>query len=156
MSAATTSTRRQRSPAQERALKLFVVLLRAADAVNRRANRDIARHGLTATEFSILEALYHKGQLLLGEVQRKILLTSGGVTYTVDRLVEKGYVERRECDFDRRARYAALTPKGEALMERIFPEHARAIEESMTALSAREQEQATELLRTLGLASAND
>src|SRR5947207_12113974 len=128
------------STAQERALKLFVVLSRAASAVNRRLHSEIDLHDLTLTEFGILEALYHKGPLLLGDVQKKILLSSGGVTYTVDRLAEKGYVERRECPSDRRARYAALTAKGQALMGKIFPGHAGHIEDTMAVLSASEQE----------------
>ena len=93
----------------ELSLKLWVVLSRAFDAVQTRAAADAARHGLTLTEFGVMEALYHKGPLLLGEVQRKILVTSGGVTYLVDRLVAKGLVERRRCEKDRRAWYAALT-----------------------------------------------
>ena len=151
MTSATSTSRR--SPALERALKLYVVFARAANAVNRRVEEEIDQHGLTATEFGILEALYHKGPLLLGDVQRKILLSSGGVTYTVDRLADKGLVERRDCKTDRRARYAALTAKGEALIARIFPAHAARIEETLSALSAREQEELTALLRKLGLAA---
>lgn len=143
----------RRSPALERALKLYVVMARANNAVNRRVESEIARYDLTATEFGILEALYHKGPLLLGDVQKKILLSSGGVTYTVDRLADKGLVERRECETDRRARYAALTPKGEALIARIFPDHASRIEQALSALTAREQEELTMLLRKLGLAA---
>src|SRR5256885_14772244 len=78
------------------ALRLFVVLARAQAAVSRHAQADIERHGLTLQEFAILEALYHKGPLLLGDVQRKILVSSGGVTYLVDRLEAKGLVERQE------------------------------------------------------------
>jgi MarR family transcriptional regulator, 2-MHQ and catechol-resistance regulon repressor len=143
----------RRSAALERALKLYVVLARAGNAVNRRIRETIDLHGLTETEFGILEALYHKGPLLLGDVQRKILLSSGGVTYTVDRLAEKGLVERRECQSDRRARYAALTPKGEALIARIFPDHAACIDRTLSVLSAREQEELTALLRKLGLSA---
>lgn len=143
----------RRSPAQERALKLFVVFTRAANAVNRRILDEIARHDLTATEFGILEAVYHKGPLLLGDVQRKILLSSGGVTYAVDRLSEKGLVERRECPTDRRARYAVLTPRGEALIARIFPAHAERIEATLSALSAREQDELIALLRKLGFSA---
>jgi MarR family 2-MHQ and catechol resistance regulon transcriptional repressor len=124
--------------------------------VNRRVEAEMQRHDLTPTEFGILEALYHKGPLLLGDVQKKILLSSGGVTYTVDRLAEKGLVERRECASDRRARYAALTPKGEAVIARIFPDHAACIEEALSGLGAREQEELTALLRKLGLAAAQD
>jgi MarR family transcriptional regulator, 2-MHQ and catechol-resistance regulon repressor len=144
----------RRSAGQERALKLFVVLERAAGSVVRCLQTKSDLQGLTHTEFEILEALYHKGPLLLGDVQKKILLSSGGVTYTVDRLAEKGFVERRECESDRRARYAALTPKGRDLMDRILPPIVKQIEETMSVLSVREQEEVINTLRKLGLNAA--
>lgn len=146
----------KRSAASQRALKLFVVLQRAINSVRSRIQENADLHGLTETEFGILEAVYHKGPLLLGDVQRKILLSSGGVTYTIDRLAEKGLIERKECPTDRRARYAALTSKGRDLIEEIFPEHAELIEQTMSGLSAREQEEATLLLRKLGLSSGEE
>lgn len=139
---------------QELALKLYVVLSRAYNAVNRHSELDIARHELSPGEFAIMEALFHKGPLLLGEVQRKILVSSGGVTYLVDRLQAAGLVERRECEEDRRARYAALTRKGEQLMKRIFPDHAAAIERGVAGLSAAEKTGLIELLRKLGMTAA--
>jgi MarR family transcriptional regulator, 2-MHQ and catechol-resistance regulon repressor len=139
---------------RDTALKLWVVLSRSAAAVSRRAEADIVRHDLTPGEFAVLEVLYHRGPLLLGEVQRKILVSSGGVTYLVDRLEEQGYVERRACEGDRRARYAALTAAGTALMEEIFPGHAEAIGRAVSGLTKTEQRQAIELLRKLGLSAA--
>lgn len=139
---------------QERALKLFVVLNRAATAVMGAVQADIARHGLSRGEFAALEALYHKGPLLVGELQRAVLKSSGGMTYVVDRLTEKGLVRRRACESDRRALYAELTEEGTALMDRIFPEHAAAIERAMAGLAAADQDRAIELLRRLGLAAA--
>lgn len=135
-------------------LKLWVVLSRAYAAVDAHIRADIARHGLTPAEFGALEALFHKGPMLLGEVKRKILVSSGGITYVVDRLVEKGLAERRECPEDRRASYAALTPQGEELLSRIFPEHARCVEHALSGLTEEEKEQATALLRTLGRTAA--
>lgn len=140
--------------ARDRALKLWVVLARCYASVARHSASDIARHDLTVTEFGILEALHHKGPLLLGEIQRKVLVTSGGITYLVDRLVEKGLVRREESPTDRRARFAVLTPAGAALIARIFPAHAAALTEVMAELSAREQEVVTRLLRRLGTRAA--
>ncbi|MDP9349248.1 MAG: MarR family transcriptional regulator [Gemmatimonadota bacterium] len=137
-----------------RALKLWVVLSRAHAAVEAHARSDMARHGLSGAEFGALEALYHKGPMLLGEVKQKILVSSGGITYVIDRLAEKGLVERRACPGDRRASFAALTPAGEALMERIFPEHAGRLEQVLSTLTAEEQETAIALLRTLGRGAA--
>jgi MarR family 2-MHQ and catechol resistance regulon transcriptional repressor len=141
-------------PQTARALKTWVVLARAYAAVARVVEADIARHGLTTTEFGILEALHHKGPLLLGEIQRKVLVTSGGITYLVDRLVAKGLVKREPSPDDRRARYAVLTPEGKQFIAGIFPAHAASLARMISTLSEREQAQATALLRKLGLAAA--
>ena len=148
-----TPRRKAPDPATASALKLFVVLARAQRAIGERVEESLGAHGLTHTEFAILEALYHKGPLLLGEVQRKILVSSGGITFLVDKLADRGLVERRPCASDRRARYAALTRRGEALMADIFPAHAEAIRDAMSGLSRAEQRQATALLKQLGLAA---
>lgn len=140
--------------ARDRALKLWVVLARAYAAVHAHAAADIDRHGLTMAEFGILETLYHKGPMLLGEVQRRILVSSGGITYLVDRLAAKGLAERRNSPHDRRARLAALTPAGEELIRRVFPDHIRCIEHALSSLDADEQATVTRLLRVLGLGAA--
>ncbi len=136
------------------ALKLWVVLARAYETIQERAASDIARHGLTPAEFGVLEALFHKGQLLLGELQQRILISSGGITYVVDRLEGKGLVERRPHPEDRRARFAALTREGEKLIRRIFPSHAAHLERVVSGLSVEEQRRATVLLKKLGLRAA--
>lgn len=140
---------------EEESLKLWIVLSRAAAAVEAHARADAARHDLTLAEFGVLEVLYHKGPMLLGEVQRRILVSSGGITYLVDRLTEKGLVERRPCEHDRRASYAALTDQGERLIRRIFPEHARVIERALSGLDAEERRVAIDLLRKVGRHAAS-
>jgi MarR family transcriptional regulator, 2-MHQ and catechol-resistance regulon repressor len=138
------------APPESASLKLWVVLSKAYQAVYAFAEADVARHGLSMSEFAILEALYHKGPLLLGDLQRRILVSSGGVTYLVDRLTTKGLVERMDCASDRRARYAKLTDQGAELIATIFPEHQKAIEDATSSLSGRELQQLTAQLRSLG------
>lgn len=133
------------------ALKLWVVFSRAHAAIVQVVRADIERHDLTEAEFAILEVLYHKGPLLLGEVQKRILVSSGGITFLVDRLAKRNLVERQACPSDRRARYAALTVDGEQLMKSIFPEHAAKVREAVSSLTGVSQRELTELLRTLGV-----
>ncbi len=135
------------------ALKLWVVLSRATQAVARKVEAHIAAQGLTPMEFGILEVLHHKGPMLLGEIQRKVLVTSGGTTYLVDRLTEKGLVKRQDCPNDRRARYAVLTPAGAALISQVFPSHARMLSSTLSGLTKQEQVSATRLMKKLGLAA---
>ena len=137
-------------PPTATALKLFVVLSRAVEAISSHTEASAEAHGLTITEFAILEALYHKGPLLLGEVQRKILRSSGGITFLIDKLEKRGLVRRTLCERDRRARYAELTAEGHALIARIFPAHAEAIRRAMSGLGLADQRQAIALLKTLG------
>ena len=143
------------TPEEMAALRLWVIMSRAHAAIAEHAAADVARHGLTLAEFAILEALYHGGPMLLGEVQKRILVSSGGITFLVDRLTAKGLVERLNCPSDRRARYAALTPNGHALVAEIFPEHAAALTRAVGGLTIDEQTEATALLRRLGLRAAD-
>src|SRR5215217_3186707 len=136
------------------ALRLWIALARAHNAVAVQAQADVARHGLTVAEFGVLEALYHKGPMLLNEVQRRILVSSGGITYLVDRLEKRGLVERRDCPGDRRARIAALTAAGEALVREIFPEHAARIKQAVSGLGKKEKREAIRLLRALAAGAA--
>lgn len=144
----------ERSEPQALALKLWTVLARAYAAVLAHSQADIARHGLKPGEFAVLEALYHKGPMLLGEVQRKILVSSGGITYLVDSLERRGLVERQACEEDRRARYAALTPAGERLIADIFEAHAAAIERAVSGLDLEDRRDAIDVLKRLGLRAA--
>ena len=139
-----------RTTREELALKLTVVLAKAQAAIEAHATAHAASHGLTMAEFAVLEALYHKGDLLLGELQRKVLVSTGGITYLVDRLERKGLVRRLECRTDRRARFASLTEQGSQLIGRIFPEHTAWLERAVSGLTQAEQRTAVELLRALG------
>lgn len=139
----------QRDPA----LELFVVLSRAYDWVNAHAVRDIRCHGLNLTEFGILEVLYHKGPLPLQQIGEKVLISSGNITYAVDKLEQKQLLVRRPSPHDRRVIFAELTPQGRDLLAAIFPKHIEAIHVAVSGLSPEEQIQATQLLKKLGLAA---
>ena len=134
----------------ETALKLWVVLARAFDAVERHSRASIARFGLGTTEFGVLEVLYHKGELPVCEVQRRILVESSSTTYVVDKLCDRGLVRRRPSGADRRVTLLALTAAGRRLVQRIFPPHADAMRRAVGALPPREQARAIRLLRALG------
>ena len=135
-------------------LHLWVVLARAFAAVERHSRASIARFELGTTEFGVLEVLYHKGELPVCEVQRRILVESSSTTYVVDKLVQRGLVRRRPDETDRRSVRLDLTPAGRRLIQRIFPPHAQAMRRAVAALPPREQAQAIRLLRELGLGAA--
>lgn len=141
------------SAEQDLSLKLFVVLSKAYKGIMDHAIKDMKKRGLSSTEFMIMELLYHKGKFPLQQIGDKVLITSGSITYNVDKLEARGLLKRVPCPDDRRVTYAEITPQGEEWFGSIFPGHAEAIDSIMQGLSAEEKKSAIELLKKLGLAA---
>ncbi|MGG4553988.1 MarR family winged helix-turn-helix transcriptional regulator [Paenibacillus humicus] len=131
-------------------LKLFVVLSKAYKTIMDQAIKDMKQRGLSPSEFTILEVLYNKGRIPLQQIGDKILITSGSVTYNIDKLVQKGLIRRVPCEQDRRVIYAEITAEGNELFERIFPDHAEFVHSKLDGLNYEEKLQAIELLKRLG------
>ena len=83
-------------------------------------------------------------------IGKKILLASSSITYVVDKLEDKGYVERLDCPDDRRVKFASITDKGRDFMEESFPKHADMIEDLFSHLSDADVERSIELLKKIG------
>jgi len=135
---------------QDPSLKLFVVLTKAQRSVADLVKDDIQRYGLNPTEFGVLELLYHEGEQPLQKIGEKILLASGSITYVVDKLEKKEYLERIPCPNDRRITFASITEKGREFLNDIFPDHWKQIERITGGLTDEEKVQAIELLKKLG------
>ena len=134
---------------------VFLVLWKAARAVESYAEKSITDLEMCGSDFAVLEALLHKGPLPVNEIGKKILLTSGSITAAVDRLEKKRLVERRAHGTDRRARIVHLTMEGRKLITRIYAEHACDMER-LTAASLTKVERKTliGLLKKIGYKAA--
>ncbi|WP_340299311.1 MarR family winged helix-turn-helix transcriptional regulator [Staphylococcus coagulans] len=131
------------------ALKTLIGLKRANDMIDKIIRNDVKSYGLNITEFAVLELLYNKGEHSIQRIQERILIASSSTTYVVQKLEEKGLLQRRQCEKDRRVSYAALTDKGQALMTQIFPQHAKAIEAAFSELTTEELNTLQQTLKTL-------
>ena len=134
---------------RRRALQVWIALNRATHAIDTPLRRQVETHGLTMKEFAVLEVLLHKGPLPVGEVGDRVLLTSGSMTYVLDKLEDEGLVLRRPDDEDRRIQIVRLTDAGHTLIEQVFPEHAVLIQTLMDDLSIHEKETLFRLLHRL-------
>src|ERR671910_544101 len=104
-------------------LQLTIALGRALQAIELSVRPHLTQSGLSLTEFAVLEVLYHKGALRLGEIRDRILVTGASTTYVVKKLEERGLMRRRACVEDSRVVFGALTAKGRALIDEVFPAH---------------------------------
>ncbi len=136
---------------EQLSLKLFVVLTRALEAVKKEVIKDIKSYNVNLTEFAVLEFLYNKGEQPIQVIGKKVLLASSSITYVVDKLEEKGLLERSACPKDRRVIHGRLTEAGKQFMDEVFPQHEEAMAEIFGNLSKEEKEQSITLLRKIGL-----
>src|SRR3989442_11197263 len=134
---------------------VFLVLWKAARAVQAYAEKSVSELALCGSDFAVLEALLHKGSLPVNEIGKKVLLTSGSITVAVDRLETKGLVERRAHGTDRRARIVHLTKAGRKLITRAYADHAADMERlSSNSLTKAERETLMRLLKKIGYEAA--
>jgi MarR family 2-MHQ and catechol resistance regulon transcriptional repressor len=134
---------------------VFLVLWKAARAVQAYAEKSITDLEIGGSDFAVLEALLHKGPLPVNEIGKKVLLTSGSITVAVDRLEKKGLVERRAHGTDRRARIVHLTKEGRKLITRAYTQHAEDLERLVSAsLIPKEREILIRLLKKIGYQAA--
>ncbi|MDF2960752.1 MAG: MarR family transcriptional regulator [Paenibacillus sp.] len=136
--------------AQSTSLKLFVVLSKAYRTIMDRAVKDMKQYGLSPSEFMVLEVLYTKRRIPLQQIGEKILVTSGSITYNIDKLEKRGLLKRVPCQEDRRVIYAEITAAGDQLFDEIFPKHAGVIDSLTKGLSPDEKLDAIKLIKQLG------
>ncbi|QOK29389.1 MarR family transcriptional regulator [Cytobacillus oceanisediminis] len=124
----------------------FLILMQTSKSIHECIKDSITNYSLSMTEFSVLEALYHNDMQTIHEIGKRILITSGSMTYVIDKLVEKGYAKRIACPNDRRAIHIGLTDKGNKLLEEIMPKHQQRVNTLFEELNSDELDDLINLL----------
>jgi DNA-binding MarR family transcriptional regulator len=60
-------------------------------------------------------------RMKMGDLAEAMVITRGGLTKLVDRLIKAGLMERTFCETDRRVSYATMLPAGSDLLEEMRP-----------------------------------
>jgi DNA-binding MarR family transcriptional regulator len=124
-------------------------LARHLDLARREA---FTAHEIESWEFDVLAALRRAGapyELSPGRLLRATLVTSGTMTNRVDRLADRGFVERHPDPDDRRGVIVRLTREGKAAVDGAFTALIDAEKALLAELPAAEQQELAGLLRRL-------
>ena len=112
-------------------VQAFGNLIRAHLSLTKQLNAQlVADHGLTLSDYGVLLQLAWAPDRRLRRVDLAdlIQLTASGVTRLLDGLERAGYVERANCNSDRRVVYAVLTESGLAKLREAAATHLPQIE----------------------------
>ncbi|MFC4452831.1 MarR family transcriptional regulator [Deinococcus sonorensis] len=143
-------TRYDGTPEERAALDAYIKVWRAAHAVEVQANRHLAAHRLTISQFGVLEVLHHLGPLSQRQLAEKILRSSGNLTMVIDNLERDGLVRRTRDLRDRRIMTVSLTERGEQLIVSLLPAHVAGIVQVFSGLTPQELATLAALSRKLG------
>lgn len=110
----------------------------------------LTHYKLSPTEFSVLQVLNEKGQQTVQQICNQVLLTSGSMTYVIDRLQDKGLLIRSDCREDRRVVHVKMTSKGLNLMNILLPRHEEYIGNLFQGVSLAQQRELINILKKLG------
>ena len=130
-------------------LKLVIALSRTQLAFGRGLQTFLNQYDLTTAQFSVLEALYHVGDLKICELIQKTLSTSGNMTVVIRNLEKEGLIERRINSEDRRGFLIGLTDSGRALIQPVFEEHLVVLKDIFNGLAQDEKLELLNLLKIL-------
>jgi MarR family 2-MHQ and catechol resistance regulon transcriptional repressor len=109
---------------ESRTLRLLRALHHAYRAVDcADAARMAEAFGLAQSEFDLLATLGNTDGMPMGQIASRMLTSPGNVTRLSKKLEERGLVTRQRASWSDRVVIARLTEEGEALFERIYPEH---------------------------------
>ncbi len=144
-------TKYQGTEEEIRALNSYIKLQRAAETNINRTTRLLSDHKLTLSQFAVLEALYHLGQMSQVDLAHKLLKSTGNMTSVLKGMEKRGLIQRERSEVDNRYMEVNLTDSGKQLIANYFPEHVRIIVEEMSALTPDEQEELARLCKKLGL-----
>jgi DNA-binding MarR family transcriptional regulator len=133
-------------------LGLFGRLFRSVQLADVGLAKELGRHGLQPGWFDLLAALRRAGapyELTPTQLMQATMLSSGGMTKRLDRLVEAGLVERRPDPADRRGTLVKLTGRGRAIIDKAVDDHVANQKRLLRSLTPAQQRTFDELLRKL-------
>ncbi|MBW4481929.1 MAG: MarR family transcriptional regulator [Tildeniella torsiva UHER 1998/13D] len=128
-------------------------IMTAVPAVTRFLRAGIRRHGkphLSLSQLRVLYFLRRRSQSSLSEVADYLDVTRPTMSAMVERLVQRGLVNRISDPAERRRIILTLTPKGTAEMERVYDATLQTVADRLATLPAADLQQVQAGLAILG------
>jgi DNA-binding MarR family transcriptional regulator len=108
--------------------------IEASNLLNHRLSADLQRqHDITLADYEILVQLseHPERRMRMSELADATLSSRSRLSHQVDRLVKRGFVERQECELDKRGSFAALTDHGWKAIVTAAPDHVTSVREHL-------------------------
>jgi len=130
-------------------LDCWLQMIRTYDSLQSRVAALLQRHNLTVPQFEVLSTLAVSDCTNQQELAQRLQVTKGNLVGLIDRMAERGWVERVQVPEDRRVNKVRITKGGHEILDSAFPEQVAAVENMMAGLESDELSILQTLLRKL-------
>jgi len=112
---------KQKIPFTSREAEVYLSLLRTTDALQTQVEAQLKEFGLTGTQYNALRILRGAGPegLPCREIGERMITRDPDVTRLLDRLEDRGFVQRMRAKHDRRVIYGKITAAGLKLLREM-------------------------------------
>jgi DNA-binding MarR family transcriptional regulator len=112
---------KQKVPFTSREQEAYLSLLRTADALQAQVEARLKEFGLTGTQYNALRILRGAGAegLPCREIGERMITRDPDITRLLNRLEDRGFVERTRAKYDRRVIYGKITVAGLKLLREL-------------------------------------
>ena len=111
---------------------MWLALMQGMAKVNRQLALDMQReHGCHISWYDVMVRLNHapERQMTMSELADSVVMSGGGLTRLLDKMVEAGLIERVLDPEDRRVVYARLTREGQEHASELMLAHQQRVKE---------------------------
>jgi DNA-binding MarR family transcriptional regulator len=112
-------------------------------------DRGLAQFDMTHAQLGIFLKLLHGNCNTAADLARESMTDTGAMTRTLDRLEEKGFIQRTRSSEDRRVVQVELTPKGKQLADQMTQVAIDMLNHHLRGFSASEVTQFKDFLRRM-------
>lgn len=130
-------------------LKILIALHRVVNAVDSKTAKLVKAYGLSLGQFAVLEALYHKGEMTVGQVQKKILSSTGTIPVIIKNLEKRQLISHKKDENDKRKCILSITNKGRDLISEVFPKNKEYIIDYFKTMKESEKKEFLRLMKKL-------
>ncbi len=136
-------------PKAQKSLECWLQMIRTYDHLQTQVATLLQSHNLTLPQFEVLSTLKAAECTNQQELAQRLQVTKGNLVGLIDRLAERGWVERVQVPGDRRVNKVRITEGGRDTFMKAFPEQIGMVEKMMADLDEGELEILQGLLKKL-------
>lgn len=123
-----------------RYMEAWLQLIRSYEHLQAQVASLLQARGLTVAQFEVLSSLASANCANQQELADRLQVTKGNLVGLIDRLTDRGWVEREPAPEDRRVNRVRITAAGKELILSVLPEQAHVVQTMLSRLDGSEVE----------------